>query len=163
MDISLLLSENARRMAAVRPLPDPLHGDPESSLRVRVASPDPECPEAYVPRTMTDDPEYGLVRHDTAAWRRLRCRHDFEYWCVKCCVIKHKTLGTNVPFVLNAPQRRVAAVMEADRLAGRPIRIIMLKARQWGGSALCYLLIYLDNTEYQNIMRLLKNHNKKSQ
>lgn len=131
-----ILAENARRMAARRELPDPLRGDPESPLRVRVASPDPDCPEAYIPRTMTDDPEYTLVQADVDAWRRLRCRHDFEYWCAKCCVIKHKTLGANVPLILNAPQRRIAAVMEADRLAGRPIRIIMLKARQWGGSTL---------------------------
>ncbi len=131
-----ILSENTRRLAARRALPDPLRGDPDSPLRVRVTTPDPDCPEAYIPRTMADDPEYPLVQCDIDAWRRLRCRHDFEYWCAKCCTIKHKTLGTEGPFILNAPQRRVAAVMEADRLAGRPIRIILLKARQWGGSTL---------------------------
>lgn len=65
-----------------------------------------------------------------------RCRRDFEYWCGRCVTIRHKTLGKDVPFVLNAPQKKVARMLEEDRLAGRPIRLIMLKARQWGGSTL---------------------------
>ena len=104
--------------------------------RELVDTPVEGLPRAFVPRAMTADPSYGSVRHDTAGWRRLRCRHDFEYWCAACVCIKHKTLGHDVPFVLNAPQRRVAAMLEADRRAGRPMRMIMLKARQWGGSTL---------------------------
>ena len=89
-----------------------------------------------IPQSMLDDPQYLLVQNDPVAFTRLRCRHDFEFWCRTCCTIKHKTLGKDVPFVLNAPQKRVAAIMEEDRRAGRPIRLIMLKARQWGGSTL---------------------------
>ncbi len=61
---------------------------------------------------------------------------DFQTWCETCCTIKDKLTGRDIPFKLNAPQRRVLAILEADRLAGRPIRLIMLKARQWGGSTL---------------------------
>lgn len=61
---------------------------------------------------------------------------NFEAWCADCVQIYDKLTGRSVPFRLNAPQRRVAAIMEGQRKAGRPIRIIMLKARQWGGSTL---------------------------
>ena len=134
MNVNQILEENQRRIASRRPLPDPLRGDPDSPLRVRVSTPDPANPVAYVPRAMVDDPKWPLVQTDLQAWRKLRIHHDLEYWCAACCTIKHKTLGNDVPFVLNAPQRRVASILEADRLAGRPMRLIMLKARQWGGS-----------------------------
>lgn len=52
--------------------------------------------------------------------RRLRLRHDFEYWAASCVTIRHKTTGRRVPFVLNAPQRRVASLLEDDRRAARP-------------------------------------------
>lgn len=61
---------------------------------------------------------------------------NFEAWCADCVMIHDKLTGQSVPFRLNAPQRRVAAIMETQRRAGKPIRIIMLKARQWGGSTL---------------------------
>lgn len=67
---------------------------------------------------------------------KRRLHDDFAYWCRRCVVIRDKLTGRDVPFVLNAPQRRVAAQLEAARHAGRPIRLIMLKARQWGGSTL---------------------------
>lgn len=61
---------------------------------------------------------------------------DFERWARECVLITDKRSGRPVPFRLNAPQRRVLGVMEEMRLAGEPIRLIMLKARQWGGSTL---------------------------
>lgn len=61
---------------------------------------------------------------------------DFELWALECVRIVDKESGCEVPFRLNAPQRRVLAVMEKMRREGRPVRIIMLKARQWGGSTL---------------------------
>lgn len=61
---------------------------------------------------------------------------NFELWCAECVTVTDKLTGASVPFVLNAPQRRVAGIMEEQRLAGKPIRMILLKARQWGGSTL---------------------------
>ena len=37
-------------------------------------------------------------------------------------------------FRLNRPQRKLVEKLESMRLAGRPIRLLLLKARQWGGS-----------------------------
>lgn len=59
---------------------------------------------------------------------------DFERWCRDCVRISDKLTGASVPFVLNRPQRRLADEMESQRRSGKPIRIILLKARQWGGS-----------------------------
>lgn len=67
---------------------------------------------------------------------QVRIRYDFEFWCARCVTIKDKVSARSIPFTLNAPQRRVLALLEDVRTAGKPIRLIMLKARQWGGSTL---------------------------
>lgn len=64
---------------------------------------------------------------------------DFVKWCEDCVRISDKLSGASVPFRLNAPQRRVAHLLEERRIAGKPIRVIMLKARQWGGSTLAQI------------------------
>lgn len=115
---------------------NPIAGDASDPGRVRVATPVAGLPHAWVPAPMAADPELAAVAADPLGWERLRCRHDFEFWCARCVTVKHKTLGCDVRLVLNAPQRRVARMFEAERLARRPIRAIMLKARQWGGSTL---------------------------
>lgn len=65
---------------------------------------------------------------------RIRCRHDFPFWAATFVYIKRKGGGGDVLFRLTRPQRRYVAMLEELRLAGEPIRIVMLKARQWGGS-----------------------------
>lgn len=62
--------------------------------------------------------------------------HNFTAWCRDCVTITDRLSGAPVPFILNTPQRRVLRTLEHQRLQGRPIRLIMLKARQWGGSTL---------------------------
>lgn len=136
MTVQQYLDEDRRRRAARRVGYNPVTGDALDLERCRVSTPVPDMPVAWVPRDMLDDPAYAAVQADPVAWRRLRIRHDFEYWCATCVTVKHKTLGTDVRLHLNEPQRRVASIFEADRRAGRPIRVIMLKARQWGGSTL---------------------------
>lgn len=93
----------------------------------------------HIPESMSRDPEYAAVATSAsprAAYVAVRSRHDFEFWAATCVNIKDKMTGAYRPFILNVPQRRLLAVLEADRLAGRPIRVILLKARQWGGSTL---------------------------
>lgn len=85
-----------------------------------------------IPESMAADYAYSPTMNATDR-ERLRCRHDFEYWCARCVTIKDKISGADKPFILNAPQRRVTSLLEKDRLAGKPLRMIMLKARQWGG------------------------------
>lgn len=55
--------------------------------------------------------------------------------------IKHKRTGKMVPFILNYAQRQMLVELEKMRLAGVPIRLVIVKARQWGGSTLAQLYI----------------------
>lgn len=88
-----------------------------------------------IPEAMTRDPRYLVAtsEHDMAV---LRFKYDFEYWAYRCVVITDKLTGQDIPFKLNRPQRRLVAELERQRLASQPLRLIMLKARQWGGSTL---------------------------
>lgn len=73
----------------------------------------------------------------TSALIKARGHYDFFYWAATNGKIKPKRPKPgqkNVPFLLNRAQRKLAAELEDMRLAGVPIRIILLKARQWGGS-----------------------------
>ena len=65
---------------------------------------------------------------------RLRMLHDFPYWAATRAYIKNKQGGDDMLFRLNRPQRKFVERLESMRLAGKPIRLILLKARQWGGS-----------------------------
>ena len=133
-EINLALEENRRRNKALATDYNPLSGrgacGPRLKKRVKW-----EQGYLWLPESMVADPEWKRVK-DAGEFRRLRLRHDFEYWAASCVTIRHKTTGRRVAFVLNAPQRRVAALLEDDRRAARPLRLIMLKARQWGGSTL---------------------------
>lgn len=135
VDIESVLSENRRRNEALCQPYDQLRGVGCAGERVREEPKVYNEGESWVPAAMVRDAEYGGVRNQ-AGYVRLRCRYDFEYWAVKCVKIKDKLTGRDIPFALNRPQRRVVALLESDRAAGRPLRLIMLKARQWGGSTL---------------------------
>ena len=65
---------------------------------------------------------------------RLRCRYDFTFWAALYVYIKNKGGGDDVLFRLTRPQRKFVERLEALRKANKPIRIVLLKARQWGGS-----------------------------
>lgn len=135
MTFDEVLTENRRRNRLRDELEhfDPIRGEGCSGNRIEVG-PEPWTEgRELVPREMLDDPSYPSARN-SLAWARLRCHYDFEYWAAKCCRIKDKNSRQLVPFILNRPQRRVVKLLEADRRAGRPMRMVILKARQWGGS-----------------------------
>ena len=128
-NIAEVLAENERRRAC-RALAryDPLTGVGCWGDRVEAAG-------CLVPRQLIDKhPDYLSL--PALEQQRLRVREDFEFWCARCVTIKDKITSRNRPLILNRPQRRLLAVMEKQRAAGRPVRVILLKARQWGGSTL---------------------------
>ena len=127
-EIDMILLENDMRTRLWKTDYDPIRGIGCYGNRVRVSTPYEGEEDVWVPADWTSRP-----LNDYVAWQRNRCKVDFEYWCAKCIRIKHKA-GGEVPLVLNAPQRRLLAELENQRLAERPIRAILLKARQWGGS-----------------------------
>mgnify|MGYP007069870886 CR=1 FL=1 len=79
---------------------------------------------------VTDDAREKVVEQFT----RIRFTYDFAFWAATLIYIKRKGGGTDVLFRLNRAQRRLINRYEKKRKAGKPIRIILLKARQWGGS-----------------------------
>ncbi|UED70685.1 DNA packaging protein [Brevibacillus sp. HD3.3A] len=67
--------------------------------------------------------------------------NDFEKFCAKCLKIKTKE-GAILPFILNDAQKKLANIV-FDRIAeGKPVRIIILKARQLGFSTTTEAIIY---------------------
>ena len=127
-DIASILAENTRRNLALQTDYDPITGHGGCGNRRLVGS-------EWLPSTLLSEcPDYPTLPSEQR--RRLRVRHDFEYWAATSATIRDKLTGQNIRFMLNAPQRRLLAVMEEMRLAQKPIRVVLLKARQWGGSTL---------------------------
>lgn len=140
---------------------DPWHGTGCHGDRAKVTVDWCDQP-MLIPKAMTRSSEYSAGLRQTE-WERLRCRYDFEYWCARCVTIKDKSSARDIPFVLNAPQRRVLAILEEDRLAERPIRVIMLKARQWGGSTLVLMyMAWMQCCLYNNWHSLICAHVKQA-
>lgn len=65
---------------------------------------------------------------------RIRMRYDFPFWAASFVWIKRKGGGDDCLFRLTRPQRKFVTRLEQLRIANKPIRLILLKARQWGGS-----------------------------
>lgn len=155
MTIEELLEEDRRRRAEAEAVFDPVSGIGSTGRRVefRVEG----LARAMIPEPMAGEPEVrGLMAAGSVdQWLRsrsgsnvtqrdrerladridrLRMLHDFPYWAATRAYIKNKRGGDDMLFRLNRPQRRLVERLEAMRVAGRPIRLILLKARQWGGS-----------------------------
>lgn len=81
-----------------------------------------------------------ITRHSyTQLWINfcdVRQKYDFEFFAATLATINDKITSTRVNFTLNSGQRKLLSVLESMRLRGTPIRIILLKCRQWGGSTL---------------------------
>lgn len=152
-----IIKENDRRNALLKAKFDPITGEGSTGHRIRVEISDFIIPVQWIPESMMKT-EFvkKLVRagsisaflsdvlkitpNDADASKvsnqfiRLRFRHDFPFWCATLVKVKKKGGGDDVLFNLWRPQRRLIEIFEESRLAGKPIRLIMLKARQWGGS-----------------------------
>lgn len=70
-----------------------------------------------------------------------RFRYDFEYWAFTAAKIIDKETKELIPFKLRMPQRKVLKRAEAKRNDKSPIRLIIDKARQWGGST--FVQVYM--------------------
>lgn len=69
----------------------------------------------------------------------VRLSTDPAFAFITCFFIKDKATGKTIPYRLNYPQILLLEMFESMRRAGEPIRLILLKARQWGGSTLTQL------------------------
>ena len=82
--------------------------------------------------------EYNDETYQDAVYMiwRIRSEEDPAFAFIMFYKIQDKMSGQMKPFNLNYPQRLVLAELEDMRLKSEPIRLIILKARQWGGSTL---------------------------
>ena len=133
-NIDYIVAENRRRRSQLAADEyDPLTGVGCWGDRVEVGG-------CLVPRVVLER-HSDYLSLDPTARDKARIEEDFEFWCARCVTIKDKMFGKNVPLVLNRPQRRLVALMERQRVSGRPVRVILLKARQWGGSTLVQMYL----------------------
>ncbi|MEN6624006.1 MAG: hypothetical protein ABFD50_20975, partial [Smithella sp.] len=73
----------------------------------------------------------------------IRLNEDFEYWAIETVKIQDKESADMIPFRLRYAQKRLLYIIEVEhRWKSLPIRINLLKARQWGGSTLVH--VYFD-------------------
>lgn len=156
-----IIAENQRRLDFINTPYDPYCGTPycDDIPRVKFEIPDAPLPEMWIPKDMEHEEVVQVLRKagslkeagkginggaakeskSVEVWVqfcKVRCKYDFEFWCATQVVIEHKILLSDVPFVLNRAQRHYLRTLERLRRAGKPIFIILLKARQWGGSTL---------------------------
>lgn len=88
---------------------------------------------------------------------RIRCKHDFYFFAGAYGKIQNKDGGEDIPFYLRPAQIKLCKVFESMRLAGKPIYVILLKCRQWGGSTLtdiymAWIMIFWETSWNCNIV-----------
>lgn len=155
--ISDILAEDDRRNGVIYAKFDPLTGENSVGERRRVEISDFVLPVQWLPADMLCVPFVAKLvsagsidaflekvlhtkpndidRHKVSeTFIRLRYRYDFPFWAASTVWIHNKDAGNDVLFRLRYPQRLLVARFEEKRLANQPIRIVLLKARQWGGS-----------------------------
>ena len=160
--IQAIIKENERRNAEIYAKFDPVSGEGSVGERKRVVIDDFPISVQWLPVEMLRVPlvrqivECGSVRAFLTdnlnveyteedrlkvieQFVRIRCRYDFAFWAAVLVYIKRKGGGEDVLFRLSRPQRRFVERLERLRKAGKPIRIVLLKARQWGGSTVSQL------------------------
>lgn len=156
-EIGNILAENTRRLSVIKAPFNPYTGEGAVGEREKVEIPDFPIRTQYLPVQMlivplvkqilsagsikkfitdtlnveyTDEEKQKVIE----AFVRVRNKEDFCFWAATYVYIKNKGGGEDVLFRLTRPQRRFVARLEEKRRANKPIRLVLLKARQWGGS-----------------------------
>ena len=156
-NIAKLIALNHARNAEIKAKFNPITGEGSIGERKKIVIEDFPFPVQYIPKTMMRVPlvrqlvEAGSIKKFLEEYMnteysdedkekvieqfvRVRVKHDFAFWAAMYVFIKQKGGGEDVHFRLNRPQRKLIMRFEHRRLQGKPIRLILLKARQWGGS-----------------------------
>lgn len=154
-----LIKENTYRNNCNNPVFNPLTGEVGILDREIFSLPDFYIPMQNIPKDMSNVKliklllkyksikafiesylkiPYTQESHEEVSKKiiNIRAKYDFCFWAFFFARIKDKEGEKYIPFKLNRGQRKLLSKMEEQRISGRPIRIILLKARQWGGSTL---------------------------
>ncbi len=154
MNVEKLVIENHRRRAMNNAPFNPITGEGAPGARFSFAR---GGVNLWLPITMKSIS--GLNSLSDSAFERKRILHDFPYWAAKYAYIKSKGGGDDKLFVLNRPQRILVSKLEEARTAGLPIRLLLLKARQWGGSTCIQLyMIWLQLVHEKGLNSLIIAH-----
>ncbi len=184
-----LLAENKSRKKEMFTGYNPITGDYCYGERRLVKIPDFVYPSQRIPVSVFENPLYQLViRHKTIegfirnhleeepdeltillVTQMLiiaRAKADPEFALYVFFMIQPKKGGDYIHFRLNYPQRLVIAQLEAMRLAGEPIRLVILKARQWGGSTLvqlymAWIQLFITESWYSAILAQTKDTSRR--
>lgn len=126
-----------RKKVVIEGFPIPVQYLPEEMMNVPLVKQLVKCRSiyAFLDKIGTTDENYEQDRLKVInQFVRIRCRFDFPFWAATFVYIKAKGGGEDVLFRLTRPQRRFVEKLEKKRKELKPIRIVLLKARQWGGS-----------------------------
>lgn len=152
----LLLADD-KRIAAINAPFDPITGENSTGERRKVRISDFPTPDMFLPVEMFDEEllnnilkaktvknymRLNAIPYDQKnidlvieAFIRVRIKYDFPFWCALLAMIKPKGGGDDIEFHLNRPQRKlVEEGFQNMSILSKPLRLIILKARQWGGS-----------------------------
>lgn len=182
--IQKILDENTKRLSILHAPFNPITGQGAILERKGLNIEDFPIPEQHLPLAMFDNPfvkklqrhktlkrfiEIELSQEDNTETRRavitqflrIRSKYDFCFWAAYYIMIKAKGGGADIRFLLNHPQRRLIENFERNRIAGKPIRLILLKARQWGGSTATQIyMAWLQLVHKQGLNSLIVGHVK---
>ena len=159
LKVEQYISINKKRLDENNKPYNPLTGDGcDECLRVKMLLSDAPTPVIYIPKEMLSVPlvselfqcksiQQYLTKNNLLCslhaieevWKtftKIRIKYDFPFWAFMFCVIKKKGSEKDMSFKLNRGQRKLLRVMFDMWQRDVPIRIILLKARQWGGSTL---------------------------
>lgn len=191
--VNSILEENEKRWKTLKADYNPVTGEGLPGDRVKLEIPDFAIPVQYVPRRMLrnkfvheiikagsiaqflkdhpDDPKINSPHKVEVELRKIRHRYDFPFWAYFCFPIIGKE-GGQIRFKLNLAQLELEQAVEEKIEAEEPIDIILVKARQFGGSTYfiakqTWILTKLDNyhsfviaahlnSASENIQRMMK-------
>lgn len=191
--VDTIIEENERRLLRLKAEYNPITGEGAPGERVRLEIPDFAIPVQYVPKRMMKNafvraivkaktienflkkhPKDSKIKtpHDVEiALRKIRHKYDFLFWAYFCFPIIGKE-GGQIRFKLNLAQLELDAAVDERIEANEPIDIILVKARQFGGSTYfvakqTWILTKLDNfhsfviaahlnSASENIQRMMK-------
>lgn len=152
MNVQEIIAENKRRLKELNAPYDPISGIGSPIPRTKVELCELTS-DLYLPTDMLNEEwvkallscgsfsEFAFrlgtdekTVHEMFMYERFK--YDFEFWAFITITIQDKKTLEDIPFKLRKAQLILLSQLEEMRRKGVPIRIILLKARQWGGSTL---------------------------
>ena len=183
MIIEDIIRENNERNEEIRSIFNPITGEGSILDRVELHIEDFPIQLQYVPKDMLSNkmvhdisnigsissyltkkgiqPTSEAIELTGQTLVRIRCQCDFPFFAAMYVYIKAKGGGEDILFRLNRPQRKLITTFEEKRIAGMPIRVILLKARQWGGSTATQMyMVWLQLMHRTGLNSLIIGHVK---